>query len=163
MGSGTMRTHTASRCLIAAVTEDAEDYPEWFLSGRKRSRKAVYERRAGTDMLRPGKDADGTGHAGSAEPAIPVRILGQILLMVLLGVIELRRLDDLGRDRSVPGGCQLRLVRVARRLGRAPLIVVVAVDPRSILRADVVALPHALRRIVAFPKRFQQILVSNLL
>src|SRR6478735_133020 len=36
------------------------------------------------------------------------------------------------------------------------------VDRASILRADVVALTHALRRVVALPERLQQLLVRDL-
>src|SRR5882757_4180477 len=43
-------------------------------------------------------DADRTAHAGAAEAAIAERILGEILLVVVLGVIERRRVEDFGGD-----------------------------------------------------------------
>ena len=49
-------------------------------------------------------DADGTGEAGAAEPAVAVRHLRQVLLVIVLGEVELRRVDDLGRDRPVAVG-----------------------------------------------------------
>src|SRR5262249_29151043 len=45
----------------------------------------------------PGRAAD----AGAAEPAIPAGVLGEILLVVVLGVEELRRGRDLGGDGGV--------------------------------------------------------------
>ena len=52
---------------------------------------------------------DGAGHAGAAETTIAPRVLGEILLVIVLGVEERRRLDDLGRDRAValPGELSL--------------------------------------------------------
>ena len=45
--------------------------------------------------------ADRAGDARAAEPAIAVRVLGEILLVIVLGEIERRRVDDLGSDRPV--------------------------------------------------------------
>src|SRR4029453_10605762 len=42
---------------------------------------------------------DRAAHPGAAEAAIAHRVLGQILLVVVLGEIELRRIEDLGGDR----------------------------------------------------------------
>src|SRR5262249_1411459 len=47
-----------------------------------------------------GAGADGARHARAAEPAIAVWILRQVLLVIILGEIELRRIDDLGGDRT---------------------------------------------------------------
>ena len=44
-------------------------------------------------------DADRAAEARAAETAIAVRHLGQVLLVIVLGEVELRRVDDLGRDR----------------------------------------------------------------
>src|SRR5688500_4369909 len=38
-------------------------------------------------------------HPATADPAIPARILREVLLVILLGIIELRCVQDLGRDR----------------------------------------------------------------
>src|SRR5206468_8934212 len=64
-----------------------------------------------------GSDANRAAHAGAAEAAIPVRILREVLLMVVLGVVELGRRLDLRRDRAVSRRGQLLLERVARSLG----------------------------------------------
>src|SRR5687767_10506464 len=42
-------------------------------------------------------------HPASAQAAIASRILLQILLVIVLGVVELRRVLDLRRDRTVTG------------------------------------------------------------
>src|SRR5436190_17157225 len=91
-------------------------------------------------------DADLAADAGAAEPAVAVRVLRQVLLVVVLGVEELRRRHDLGGDRAVAGRGKLLLEGVARPLGRALLLRVLDVDARAVLRPDVVALPHPLRR-----------------
>jgi hypothetical protein len=52
-----------------------------------------------------------------------------------------------------------------RRFGRIrgfALRVVEGVDRQAILRADVVALTHALDRVMTFPERLQQLIVGNL-
>ena len=63
-------------------------------------------------------DADRAADAGAAEAAVAVRVLREVLLVVVLGVVELRRRHDLGRDRAVAGRGQLLLKRVARALPR---------------------------------------------
>ena len=76
--------------------------------------------------------------------------------MVAFSVIEGPRLDDLGgdlpkascRQRLLIGACAGVRRRCVGRIGQ--------VDPGAILRADVIALPHALRRVVALPEGFQQ-------
>src|SRR5689334_2017015 len=45
--------------------------------------------------------ADRTGHAGAAKPTITARVLGEILLMITLGEVELRRIENFRRDRAV--------------------------------------------------------------
>ena len=52
------------------------------------------------DLIRP-STPDRTGHARAAVAAVAVRVLGQVLLVVRLGVIERRRRRNLGRDRAV--------------------------------------------------------------
>src|SRR5690606_30101394 len=63
-----------------------------------------------------GGEADRTGNACTTEPAIPAWVLGEILLMVVLGVIERRRRQDLRRDLAERRVEQAALVRVAGRL-----------------------------------------------
>src|SRR6185295_881699 len=56
---------------------------------------------------------------------------------------------------------QLFLERVARGLGGALLFGVLEIDARAILRADVVALAHPLRRIVALPEDLQELGIAD--
>src|SRR5262245_20285297 len=65
-------------------------------------------RRRGLRQFRAG--ADRARHSGAAKAAIPERILRQILLVIILGEIELGRVDDLGGDGTVPFLLQLLLV-----------------------------------------------------
>src|ERR1051326_2383137 len=90
---------------------------------------ALRRRHAGADRAR---------HAGAAETAIAERILGEILLVIVLGEVELRRVEDLGRDRAIAlAGQRLAKHRLRvfgglllRRRGR--------VNAGAILWADVV-------------------------
>src|SRR5690349_21754299 len=90
----------------------------------------------------------------SPEPTIPTGVLGQVLLVVVLGVVEgMRgvRVEDLGGDRAVPGSGELLLVGRERGLGRLALLLVGGNDQRPVLGAHVVALAHALRGVVPLP------------
>ena len=106
-----------------------------------------------------GEQPDGAADAGAVVGAVAERVLHQVLLVVALGVVERPdRLDRRG-DRPVAGVGQLLLERVPGRLGRRLLLLVGVVDRRPVLRADVVALPHPLRRVVRLPEHLQQLLV----
>ena len=105
---------------------------------------------------------DRAAHARAAEPAVAARILGEILLVIVLGEVERACINDLGRDRPV-AVCRERLfVHRLRVLGRFALRRRGHIDAGAILRADVVALAHALRRVVALPERLEQRLVGDL-
>src|ERR1700676_2038006 len=93
--------------------------------------------------------ADRARHAGAAEPAIAGRILGQILLMIVLGEIERAGGRDLGGDGAEALGRQCFLIGSLRSVRGFALRVAECVDRRTILGADVIALTHALRRVVA--------------
>src|SRR5262245_49661531 len=90
-------------------------------------------------LRRRRRHAHREAHARAPEPAVPTRVLREVLLVVILRVVELRRVQDLGGDRAVAGGGEELLVAVAGRLGGAALRVGVAVDARAVLGADVVA------------------------
>src|SRR5690606_7006596 len=101
------------------------------------------------------------GDAAAAEATVAARVLREVLLVVILGVVERPRVANLGRDPSAPGRRQPLLIRREARERRVALLVVVRVDARAVLRADVRALPHALRRIVRLPEVLQQRLVRD--
>src|SRR6266581_7633393 len=148
-------------CALATTTRNANAAkPAWF---DRLTMSAHPELVEGCGRVRTSScsDADRAAHAGATEAAVPVPILREVLLMVVLGVVELGRRLDLRRDRAVSRRGQLLLERVARSLGRAPLIVVRVVDAGPVLRAGIVPLPHALRRIVVLPEHFQQIVVAD--
>src|SRR5258708_502596 len=46
------------------------------------------------------RDADRAAHARAAEPAIAHRVLGEVLLVVVLGEVEGGRVENLGGNRS---------------------------------------------------------------
>src|SRR5262249_36553710 len=76
----------------------------------------------GSDSLGSDANAHGTRHTRAAETAIAVGVFREVLLMVILSVVELRSLEDLGRDLRIAGGRQLFLVGVARGLRGFPLL-----------------------------------------
>src|SRR5262249_52572147 len=91
-------------------------------------------------------DADRAAHGGAAEAAIAHRVLRQILLVVVLGKIELRRVEDFGGDRIEAPCLELLVVYRFRRVRGATLLGRERVDAGTVLRARVVALAHALGR-----------------
>src|SRR4029077_659106 len=96
---------------------------------------------------------------GRVIGAIPIRVLRQVLLVVVLGVVEGRRRRDLGGDPAEPGGCQTLLVGGAGCLGDALLSIVGRQDNGSILGPHVVALAVALARVVVLPEDLEELLV----
>src|SRR5215218_6017265 len=113
-------------------------------------------------LLSPRAQTDRAGDAGAAEPAVAVRVLVEVLLVVRLGVVERSRGGDLGRDLAQPGVVERRLVAVARSLDHGALLFERVVDRGAVLGPEVVALAHALRRVVALPERAQDLLERDL-
>src|SRR5215510_12240875 len=109
-------------------------------------------------LMRGDAGADLAAHAGPAQAAIAGRVLREVLLVVILGKIERRRIEDFRRDRAKPLGAQRLLVHGPRRFGSLALLGREHVDARAILRADIVALAHALGRVMILPERLQQLL-----
>src|SRR5579863_4356100 len=102
-------------------------------------------------------------HAGAAEAAITVRVLRQILLVIVLGEIKRRRLADFGGDRAQALGGECLGITRTRSLSLRKLRRRKRINAGAVLRADVVALSHALRRIVTFPESLEQPLVGDFL
>src|SRR5690349_24303158 len=79
-------------------------------------------RRRHTRSLRDwSSDVCSSDLAGSTVAAVAVGILREVLLVVILGVVELRRRENLGGDRAIASGGQLLLVQVRseeRRVGK---------------------------------------------
>src|SRR5581483_2908629 len=101
-------------------------------------------------------------HSTAAQPAVAAGILRQILLVIVLGVKELRRVADFRRDGAVSRGGKPGLISTPGDLGRVPLGPVGHVDRGAILCADIPSLAHALRGIVRLPEHLEQILVADL-
>src|SRR5580693_56367 len=101
------------------------------------------------------------GDAGAAEAAIAVRVLRQVLLMIPLGKVEGRSIADLGGDLAQPCRYELTLIGLPRGLGSGLLLRRKRIDCRPVLGPDVVALPHALGRVMALPEQLQQCLVAR--
>src|SRR5262249_52891777 len=69
---------------------------------------------------------------------------------------------DLGRNRAEASRAQTLLVRRSRGLRCGLLPRIERVDCRAVLRSDIVALTHALSRIVVLPEYAEQLLVADL-
>src|SRR5215218_2848886 len=96
--------------------------------------------------------ADRAADTRSAEAAVAVRVLLQVLLVVRLGVVELARRRQFRGDLAVAGAAQLVRIHHSRALDGGALRLVRVVRGRAVLRADVVALAHALCGVVVFPE-----------
>src|SRR5687768_9387577 len=112
----------------------------------QRPRRGAIALAAGGSAVGRGRDGQPgrAGHARAAVTAVAPRILREVLLVIVLGVVELRRVEDLGRDLLEARLRELFLVRVARGFRELALLGRVHVDARAVLGADVVALAHAL-------------------
>src|SRR5205814_898981 len=146
-----------SRLMLASASADASATPAGTIA---RSGGAPQRLPRGSSARRCA-EPDRAAHAGAAEAAIAGRVLRQILLMVVLGEVERRRIDNLGRHRAVAALGQGGLERRLRCRRGGALRGAGDIDAGAILRADVVALAHALGRIVAFPERLEQPLVGD--
>ncbi len=60
--------------------------------------------------------------------------------MIVLGIVERGRVQDLGGDGAVAGGRERVAVGGAAGLGRAALVLAADVYPGAVLAADIVAL-----------------------
>src|SRR5689334_20027499 len=85
------------------------------------ARERAWPPRARRDSVRGNADADRAAHPGAAKPAIALRILGQILLVVVLGEVERRRIADFGGDRAQALGGKRLGVGGTRRFGGGTL------------------------------------------
>ena len=79
----------------------------------------------------------------------------QVLLMVVLGKEELRRAEDLGGDRTKASLFELRTKRFFGGDGLGFLLLAGCINPRTVLRAVVIALAHPLGWVVALPEGLQ--------
>src|SRR2546430_1383300 len=73
-----------------------------------------------------------------SNPAVPIRILREILLVIVLGVEKLRGLTDLGADRAPARFGETRLVSASRGFRSLTLCRIQRVDRRAVLGAEVV-------------------------
>src|SRR5262245_1541771 len=123
-------------------------------------------RRSGSSLgglRRLARHPDRTAHAGPAQATIARWVFRQILLVIVLGEVERRRIEDFRGDRTEAPGLELALVVRFRGLGGFALCGRERVDAGAVLRAHVIALAHALGRIVVFPECLEQLLVRDLL
>mmetsp|Transcript_100981 Transcript_100981/g.174449 ORF Transcript_100981/g.174449 Transcript_100981/m.174449 type:complete len:297 (-) Transcript_100981:139-1029(-) len=100
---------------------------------------------------------------GLGAAVLTVQGLGKVLLVVLLCVVELWGVDDLCRDPPLPPAGQCLLECCTAGNGQLVLRGTIGVDPGAVLGAPVVALPVALRGVMALPELAQQVAVAHLL
>src|SRR5881397_2419932 len=90
--------------------------------------RLLTSRPPGSLLLTPGSFGYRARHTCPLQPAVPVRHLVQVLLVVVLGVVEGPRRHDLRRDRLLAGRLERTVVLVAHRLRHAPLLLVRVID-----------------------------------
>src|ERR1700674_2876541 len=108
---------------------------------------------AGSGRLDAGSDR--AAHPGAAQSAIAERVFREGLLMIVLGEVELPRVARFRRDTAHVAFRQGLAVGRLGRLGGGALRRRGDVDAGAVLGPDVVALAHALGRVMAFPKSLQ--------
>src|SRR5215216_2128389 len=110
------------------------------------------------------EQANRAAHAGAVIRAVAVWVLTvrEVLLVVVLGVVERRGIGARGGDGAVAGRRGLVLVGLLEGLGLLLLGLGEGVDDRAVLGAGIVALAHALGRVVVLPEDAQQLLVADL-
>src|SRR6478735_1279495 len=99
--------------------------------------------------------------AGVAVAAVAERVLREVLLVVVLGVVVRRGLADLGGDVTEPAPAELVPVDLRQLAGGLLLLGRGEVDRRAVLRADVVALAEALRRVVDLEELLHEVGVRD--
>ena len=127
--------------------------------------------RAGRRGHRRTPAPDRTGQArsgGFGEPdarvgvaAVAEGVLGEVLLVLVLGVVVLRRRGDLGGDVAEAAAGQLVAVDLGQVAGGLLLLRGRVVDRGAVLGADVVALAHALGRVVDLEEPLHQVGVGD--
>src|SRR5262245_21160233 len=120
-----MRSCATAACLAATSTDTCTDAEltgqasaEPGVKRRPRRTRRSRLRRWGAMRRNPhcalrfglDADADGATQAGAAEAAVAVGILGQVLLVVVLGEVERPGVEDLGGDGAVAVGREHLLV-----------------------------------------------------
>src|SRR4051794_10311146 len=114
------RLHRAARAGSRAALQPARQRAArgaaLALGGREGRPPALAERRPPQERalaLAGLRHADRAAHTGAAEPAVAVRILREVLLVVALRVVELAEGSDLRRDLAVALLVQSRLKHLA--------------------------------------------------
>ena len=87
----------------------------------------------------------------------------QILLMVILGIEELRRAEDFGGDGTKASLFELSPKGFFGGDGFGLLLLAGGINPRTVLGAVVIALAHPLGGVVAFQKVLRMVARSILL
>src|SRR5690349_23043801 len=90
---------------------------------------------------------DRAAHTGATQTAITRRVLGEILLVIVLGVIKRRGIRNFRRDPAEASVVQPVLKELPRRFGCTLLFRRERVDGGTILRADVVSLDRKSTRL----------------
>src|SRR5215212_6153292 len=106
--------------------------------------------------------ADLAGDPRAAEPAIAERVFGEKLLMIVLRIVEFPRGRDLGGDLAKPALFERGLISLARSFRGASLVFAGPIDAGTIAGADVIALAHALSRVMRLPEYFEQRVIGDL-
>jgi hypothetical protein len=101
-------------------------------------------------------------NANAADTAVAVRVFVQILLMIVLGIIKRRGRGDFGGHMAGVMGIGHRLLESRQAVARGGVLLRgQRIEGRAVLGAVIVALAHALGRIVIFPENLEQLFIAN--
>jgi NAD(P)-dependent dehydrogenase (short-subunit alcohol dehydrogenase family) len=100
-------------------------------------------------------------HSRGMHRAVAEGVFVQVLLVVVLGVVEVGGRGDLGSDPPVTRTSELGLELIPHSLGSFQLLRRGRDNRRSVLGADVVALPHPLGRVMVLKEDLEQLLVAD--
>src|SRR3569623_3308774 len=106
----------------------------------------ILPRTAALQTARSGRGHPRACAAGAAQATVAAGVFGEILLMVILGIVEGRRRDDFGGAAAATGLLKSVLIGGERGLRGLHLLVVVRIYAGAVLSTDIIALAHALSR-----------------
>lgn len=106
-------------------------------------------------------NTQGTRHSGAPEAAVPAGVLAQVLLVVIFRIVKGLSLPDVRGDQAETMLRQNLLVVLLGPQGCPHVLSRGRVDGGAVLRAVVVALAHALGRVMILPEDLEQFLKAD--
>ena len=110
--SGVATAYGSANTRSSALSTTARDRSLRRCGIARSSGITAHARGAGGESAGVG-EADRAAQTGAAHAAVPARVLGEVLLVIVLRVVERVEREDLGGDVAVPRAAQHLLIHVA--------------------------------------------------